>query len=57
MTVTPELKKIISNRGGAEKIKEQALKEGMNTLHMSATEYVLEGMTSYEEMLRVSFDD
>ena len=57
MTVTPELKKIISNRGGAEKIKEQALKEGMSTLHMSATEYVLEGMTSYEEMLRVSFDD
>ncbi len=57
MTVTPELKKIISNRGGADKIKEQALKEGMNTLHMSATEYVLEGMTSYEEMLRVSFDD
>ncbi len=57
MTVTPELKKIISNREGADKIKEQSLKEGMNTLHMSATEYVLEGMTSYEEMLRVSFDD
>ena len=57
MTVSPELKKIISNREGADKIKEQALKEGMNTLHMSATEYVLEGITSYEEMLRVSFDD
>lgn len=57
MTVSQELKKIISNREGAEKIKEQALREGMSTLHMSATEYVLEGMTSYEEMLRVSFDD
>ncbi len=56
MTVTPELKRVISTRGGVEKIKEQALKDGMSTLHMSATQYVVEGVTSYEEMLRVSFD-
>jgi len=56
MTVTPELQRIISSRQGAEKIKEQALRDGMSTLHMSATQYVVEGMTSYEEMLRVSFD-
>ncbi len=56
MTVTPELKRIISARQGAEKIKEQALKDGMSTLHMSASKYVIEGITSYEEMIRVSFD-
>ncbi|MBR6665985.1 MAG: Flp pilus assembly complex ATPase component TadA [Lachnospiraceae bacterium] len=56
MTVTPELQRIISSKQGVEKIKEQALRDGMSTLHMSATQYVIEGMTSYEEMLRVSFD-
>ena len=57
MTMSPELKRIISKKEGVDKIKEQALAEGMNTLHMSASEYVVEGVTSYEEMLRVSFDD
>ena len=56
MTVTPELQRIISGKQGVEKIKAQSLKDGMSTLHMSATQYVIEGMTSYEEMLRVSFD-
>ncbi len=56
MQVTPKLKNIISKRMGADAIKEQALKEGMHTLRMSATEYVLDGTSSYEEMMRVSFD-
>lgn len=56
MQVTPKLKTIISKQMGADAIKEQALKEGMHTLRMSATEYVLDGITSYDEMMRVSFD-
>ncbi len=28
----------------------------MNTLRMSATKYVMEGITSVQEMMRVSFD-
>lgn len=56
MQVTPKLKTIISKQLGADAIKEQALKEGMHTLRMSATEYVLDGITSYDEMMRVSFD-
>ncbi len=39
-----------------EDIKGQALKDGMHTLRMSATELVLEGTTSVQEMMRVSFD-
>lgn len=56
MEVTQPLKSIISKNGSAEDIKEKALEEGMNTLRMSATKYVLEGITSVQEMMRVSFD-
>ena len=56
MTMTPELKRIISKRLGAEAIKEQALADGMNTLRMAATKRVLDGTTSYNEMFKVSFD-
>ncbi len=56
MEVTQPLKTIISKGGTAEDIKNKALEEGMNTLRMSATKYVLEGITSVQEMMRVSFD-
>lgn len=56
MEVTQPLKSIISKGGTAEDIKNKALEEGMNTLRMSATKYVLEGITSVQEMMRVSFD-
>ena len=56
LEMSPKLKTIISKQGGAEDIKEQALKEGMRTLRMSATEYVLDGTTSVNEMMKVSFD-
>lgn len=56
MEMTPKLRYIISKEGGAEAIKEQAVKEGMHTLRMSAGEYVLDGITSMSEMIKVSFD-
>lgn len=56
MEVTQPLKNIISKHGTAEEIKEKALEEGMSTLRMSATKYVLKGITSIPEMMRVSFD-
>lgn len=56
MEVTHDLKLIIAKGGSADDIKEQALKEGMNTLRMSATRYVLDGITSVSEMKKVSFD-
>ena len=54
--MTPKLKHIISKEGGAEEIKEQALAEGMHTLRMSASHYVMDGTTSVSEMMKVSFD-
>ena len=56
MEMSQKLKVIVSEKGTAEEIKEQALSEGMHTLHMSAAEYVLDGTTSFKEMMRVSFD-
>ncbi len=56
MKMSPALKTIVSKRQGADAIKEQALREGMYTLRMSATEYVLDGITSFDEMVKVSFD-
>ena len=56
MEMTPELKRIISRHATADEIKEQALKEGMHTLRMSAISYVEEGVTTVGEMMRVSFD-
>jgi type IV pilus assembly protein PilB len=56
MEVTQSLKTIISKKGSAEDIKNKALEEGMNTLRMCATRYVMEGITSVQEMMRVSFD-
>ena len=57
MEMTPALRQIISKEGSAEEIKAQAIKDGMHTLRMSATEYVLTGITSVNEMIKVSFDD
>ncbi len=57
MEVTPALKRIISRGEGTEAIRDQAIKDGMHTLRMSASEYVQEGITSVTEMLRVSFEE
>ncbi|MGI5970414.1 MAG: GspE/PulE family protein [Oscillospiraceae bacterium] len=56
MEITPALKHIIAARGTTEQIKEVALKEGMSTLRMSASEYVRDGITTFSEMLKVSFE-
>ncbi|MBQ7587967.1 MAG: Flp pilus assembly complex ATPase component TadA [Lachnospiraceae bacterium] len=56
MEITPKLKPYISRKASAEELKEVALSEGMNTLRMSATKLVFEGITSVAEMVRVSFD-
>ncbi len=56
MEMSPALRHVISKNGDAEEIKDIAIKEGMNTLRMSATQLVLDGITSVNEMMKVSFD-
>lgn len=56
MKMTPKQKTIVSKRLGADAVREQAMKDGMRTLRQSATEYVLDGVTSFDEMVKVSFE-
>lgn len=56
MEMSQSLRQIITANGTAEEIKAKALEEGMRTLRMGATRYVLEGITSVSDMMRVSFD-
>jgi type IV pilus assembly protein PilB len=56
MEVSHALRNVIAKENSADAIKEAALKEGMHTLRMSASSYVIEGITSIEEMKKVSFD-
>jgi type IV pilus assembly protein PilB len=56
MEITPTLKSAIANSLPTEKIRDTAVEEGMSTLRMSAAQYVLDGVTSMSEMLKVSFE-
>lgn len=56
MEITPQLRRIIAAKGTTEQIREQAIADGMQTLRMSASEYVLDGTTSISEMIKVSFE-
>lgn len=57
MPVTPKLKKAISMGEPADIIEKLALQEGMKTLRMSAMDYVLDGITTIEEMKRVTYEE
>ena len=56
MEVSNDVKRIIAKGGDADQIKDVALTQGMSTLRMSATRYVVEGITSVSEMIKVSFE-
>ncbi len=57
MDVSPELKAIIVSRGTTEEIKKTAIDQGMNTLRMVAAKLVVDGVTTIEEMMKVSFEE
>ncbi len=57
LEVTPEIKYMISRKETADEIKKTAIGNGMSTLRMSAARLVLDGITSFREMLNVSFEE
>lgn len=57
MEVTPEIKDLINKRVAAYKIKEMAVKQGMRTLRGAALQKVLDGITTIDEMLRITSRD
>ncbi|PID58814.1 type II secretion system protein E [candidate division KSB3 bacterium] len=54
MPVSPKIRALIHNNAGAHDIKEEALKEGMQTLRESAIRKMKEGITTVEEVIRVT---
>ncbi len=57
MEMTPALKQVISNHGSTEEIRQIALSSGMRSLQRSVAEYVLEGVTTFEEMMKISLEE
>lgn len=56
MPITHKLTKIIANNGTADDIEQEAVKEGLKTLRMSAAELVLDGTTSLSEMKKIAYE-
>ena len=55
MAVSPSLQVVIAKGATADVIEKQALAEGMSTLRMSAGRHVLNGITSIEEMKKITY--
>jgi type IV pilus assembly protein PilB len=57
MPVVSEIKELVLEGASADEIKRTAVKLGMKTLRMSGNSKIKEGITSVEEVLRVTFGD
>jgi type IV pilus assembly protein PilB len=53
LCISPEVRSLIVNSESDDRIKEQAIAQGMKTLYQDGIEQVLNGTTSLEELLRV----
>ncbi len=56
MKMTTSLKRLIASGAQAEAIQKHAETEGMSTLRHSAAKYVLEGVTSINELVKATFE-
>ncbi len=57
MPVVPDIKEMVLEGASADELKKTASRFGMKTLRMSGLTKVKEGVTSIEEVLRVTFGD
>ncbi len=57
MPMGSEIKELVLEGASADEIKRTAVKLGMKTLRMSGNSKIKEGITSVEEVLRVTFGD
>jgi len=57
LTITPPVKKQISQKVDADAIKKKASEDGMTTLRENAIKKMLKGTTTYQEVLRITAED
>ncbi|MBC7087237.1 MAG: Flp pilus assembly complex ATPase component TadA [Tissierellales bacterium] len=55
MPINEEMRRLIDLNSNTDKLREQAIKDGMTTLLQSAVSLAKNGQTSYEEVMRVGF--
>jgi general secretion pathway protein E len=55
--VTEQIKKIIDPESDTAKIREKAIEEGMISIRDNAIKKLLEGITTYQEVLRVTWEN
>lgn len=56
MEINDELRKLITEKGTTEELEAAARQSGMRTLRDNGIRYVLEGITSVDEMLKASYE-
>jgi type IV pilus assembly protein PilB len=57
LVLTPELRDLVLSGGSAIEIKRAAIQQGMHTLRMSGLGKLREGITTVQEVVRVTFKD
>jgi len=55
MPVTRDIRSLVNKDGGIDDIRDKAVENGMVTLKENCKQLVLQGTTSIEELLRVSY--
>lgn len=55
MPITRGLRELIEQRAAADELRSYAIAQGMTTLKQAATRLVLEGVTTVDELLRVTY--
>lgn len=56
MPISRKIKNLIASGANADEITAQAVAEGMNTLRMSSSNYVKQGLTSFNEMMKITYE-
>jgi type IV pilus assembly protein PilB len=57
LPLSPELRGLVLNGASALELKQAAVQKGMRTLRMSALTKLQEGITTVQEVVRVTFKD
>ena len=56
MEVNEEIRKLIAENAATEELELAARKSGMRTLRENGIRYVLDGTTSFDEMMKASYE-
>ncbi|MCG7983972.1 MAG: type II secretion system ATPase GspE [Candidatus Thiodiazotropha lotti] len=57
LLISEQVRHLVTQRAIASTIQQQGIKEGMDTMYRDGLAKVLQGLTSYEELMRVSEED